>query len=132
MPILLVEKGPNKGQKVAVKASAPVIVGRAPAANLRLEDPLVSEKHFTVREADGAWWIVDAGSRNGTWLNGEAVEDETALKPGDQIEIGESVLSFAADSESKKIADPMVGQTIGGYRLIERATSRLRLSCVAL
>ena len=120
MPVLLIEKGPSKGQRVTVRPGASVVIGRGADVGLRVDDPLVSDRQCLVREADGAWWITDAGSHNGTWLNGEPVEEETALRPGDQIEIGETVLSFTPDADSKRVADPMVGQTVGGYRIIER------------
>jgi hypothetical protein len=72
------------------------LVGRRSArANVHPEipvnDPSVSSRHLKLcRRKDGALYLVDVGSTNGTKLNGVAVEPgvETPLKPGDKIVIG--------------------------------------------
>jgi hypothetical protein len=54
-------------------------------------DPSVSSRHLKIcRRKDGSLYLVDVGSRNGTRVNGAAVEPgvETPLSPGDQIAIG--------------------------------------------
>lgn len=72
------------------------LVGRRSArANVHPEIPVndasVSSRHLKIcRRKDGALYLVDVGSSNGTKLNGVAVEAavETPLKPGDEITIG--------------------------------------------
>jgi len=56
-----------------------------------INDPSVSSRHLKIcRRKDGALYLVDVGSSNGTRVNGAAVEAgvETPLNPGDQIVIG--------------------------------------------
>ncbi|MHC5020483.1 MAG: protein kinase domain-containing protein [Planctomycetota bacterium] len=121
MPVLLVEKGPSKGTKVKLKADSEVVVGTGAGATLILKDPLIAAQQLAITGADGAWWISDIGDNDSVvFLNGEQLEEETALRPGDQIEVGETLLSFTPDAESKKVADPLVGTKVGGYEIVER------------
>jgi len=56
-----------------------------------INDPSVSSRHLKIcRRRDGALYMVDVGSSNGTKLNGAAVEAgvETPLRPGDAIAVG--------------------------------------------
>jgi ABC-type multidrug transport system ATPase subunit len=52
---------------------SPLVVGRDETADVRVDSPLVSRRHATLEWADGAWRYVDAGSRNGTWRDGNRV-----------------------------------------------------------
>jgi pSer/pThr/pTyr-binding forkhead associated (FHA) protein len=72
-------------------------VGRARDCTVQLlHDPELSRVHCTVRrDADGGFAVVDEGSTNGTFLNDEQVGNEPrALKEGDRIRIGTTVLVF--------------------------------------
>jgi hypothetical protein len=48
-------------------------IGRDASCDVHLDDPLASRRHAAVEYADGLWWVVDLGSRNGTLLNGSRV-----------------------------------------------------------
>jgi len=71
-----------------------VAIGRHPDCelNLRLDD--VSRRHAEVRFEDGGFHVIDLGSTNGTFVNGERVDGQRPLAPGDRIEIGESSVTF--------------------------------------
>jgi pSer/pThr/pTyr-binding forkhead associated (FHA) protein len=47
-----------------------VTVGRADTNDIVVANTLVSRLHACFQELDGAWFLVDAESKNGTWLNG--------------------------------------------------------------
>jgi predicted component of type VI protein secretion system len=77
-----------------------VVIGRAgpeqaepPQIDLSGDDS-VSRRHAEIRYAHDQFWIVDRGSTNGTWLNGERLEPQQPrpLKDGDRLVIGR--LSF--------------------------------------
>ncbi|HXF42308.1 MAG TPA: GGDEF domain-containing protein [Pyrinomonadaceae bacterium] len=75
-----------------------VILGRALGADVRVIDSKVSRQHAKVvksKRSDGLeeYKIVDLGSRNGIYLNGERVT-EAVLVSGDKITIGEHILRF--------------------------------------
>jgi transcriptional regulator with PAS, ATPase and Fis domain len=52
-----------------------------------LPDPMASQRHARLERADGGWRVRDAGSKNGTRLNGRRI-DEAACGDGDAIECG--------------------------------------------
>jgi len=68
-------------------------IGRDTEADLCLDDRLVSRRHcdLTVTES-GALEAKDYGSRNGTKVNGRALQGTVALVPGDEVRIGAAVL----------------------------------------
>lgn len=65
-------------------------VGRMPDSDVNF-DPEVdldaSGRHAEIRNEDGRYLLIDTGSRNGTWLNGQRIK-HAALKEGDEIEFG--------------------------------------------
>jgi pSer/pThr/pTyr-binding forkhead associated (FHA) protein/S1-C subfamily serine protease len=59
------------------------------------DDDVVSSLHALVRrEADGAWWLEDAGSTNGTWLNGRRIGPPERLRAGDRFTLGQRGPAF--------------------------------------
>ena len=60
--------------EVTAEPGAPFTVGRGTSVSLRIDDPLVSREHLRLHAVDGAWLVEDAGSHNGTFLDGERVE----------------------------------------------------------
>ena len=64
------------------------VVGRAPDADVVVDDRQVSRKHATLRLASGVLSIEDLGSRNGTLVNGRALMKDTArIGAGDAVEV---------------------------------------------
>jgi pSer/pThr/pTyr-binding forkhead associated (FHA) protein len=96
--LLAVKRGPNAGSTfLLVKDSTSA--GRSPDSDVFLDDVTVSRKHaiFDHRD-DGSWFIRDVGSLNGTYVNGEQV-DQTKLASGDLVQIGKFKLTFFAAGE---------------------------------
>ena len=54
----------------------PVIIGRHPECSVQIDDGSVSRHHAKVTSDDGSWFIEDLDSRNGTFLNGEAIQNK--------------------------------------------------------
>lgn len=70
-------------------------IGRDPnETQVTLEDPSVSWLHAEITLHDGALYLRDLGSRNGTFVNGELVTIPTALAHGDAIRVGTTTLTF--------------------------------------
>lgn len=70
-----------------------ISVGRARNNDVRVTDPRVSKVHaYLTRPADGSstWTIKDAGSTNGTFVNGRQVGNSESfrLTPGDEVRFG--------------------------------------------
>ena len=66
---------------------SPTRLGRLPDNDIVLTDKRVSRHHAEVMERGGRWVLRDAGSTNGTAVNGEIVK-EAVLRPGDVISLG--------------------------------------------
>lgn len=78
-------QGENTGQVVLLKDN--LTIGRGSACDLQLKDPMISRLHARFRFADGQWFIQDASSAHGTFVNGQLVK-ATHLKAGDRVQIG--------------------------------------------
>jgi pSer/pThr/pTyr-binding forkhead associated (FHA) protein len=90
--LLLVKRGPNAGSTFLMDADT-TSIGRDPGSAIFLDDITVSRKHAVFERRDGAWFIRDIGSLNGTYVNGEQVE-QTKLATGDEVQIGKFKLTF--------------------------------------
>jgi pSer/pThr/pTyr-binding forkhead associated (FHA) protein len=62
--------------------------GRAPTNTIQLPDSFSSGRHALLTLRTGRWWLEDAGSRNGTTLNGQLLEEPTVISAGDVIGVG--------------------------------------------
>ncbi|QWL27679.1 FHA domain-containing protein [Rathayibacter toxicus] len=95
--------GLNAGRIVGIPRSRPLTAGRAPQADLVLETESASWEHFTVtRDGDGIR-VADAGSTNGTFVDGARVESEGILvsKPAVVIAGGTTALLRPALDEPR-------------------------------
>ncbi|MDB4967437.1 MAG: diguanylate cyclase [Myxococcales bacterium] len=102
-PCLVVIAGAHLGEIFPIESE--IIIGRDADVNLRLaEDEGVSRRHARVTPvADGAL-LADLGSQNGTFVDGDRVQ-ERVLKEGMKIRIGQTtVLKFARFDEVEESA----------------------------
>ncbi len=82
------------GGKRLVVGPAGVTLGRSRQSDIMVDDPNVSRAHAEIRPRGGSWVLTDLNSTNGTRLNGRRLQDPEVLKPGDEIELGTSLLTF--------------------------------------
>jgi two-component system cell cycle response regulator len=82
---------------------SPTRVGRGADSQIVLEGDSVSRRHAHLERRTGAWYVVDDGSTNGTYVNEEQIPREQLLNNGDRIKVGPSILKFlsGADAEAK-------------------------------
>src|SRR5207248_3174031 len=83
-------------------------IGRAPTSDILLsKDKLTSRRHATVSYENGNYVIVDERSANGTFVNGQQLEEMTprTLQDGDHIGIGEHELVFQTYQSSSPGVD---------------------------
>jgi pSer/pThr/pTyr-binding forkhead associated (FHA) protein len=71
-----------------------VLVGRAPSADLRLDDPMVSRLHARIEMRDDGVYVEDLGSRNGTTVDGVAVTEPRKLAVDDEVTVGSAAVVF--------------------------------------
>jgi pSer/pThr/pTyr-binding forkhead associated (FHA) protein len=70
----------------------PLVAGRSPDADIRLDDPFASDLHVRFAVGDGGLLATDLGSTNGTFLNEAAITGEVTVRPGDTIRLGETIM----------------------------------------
>lgn len=97
--LLLVQKGPNAGARYLLNSDR-VTVGRNPESDVFLDDVTVSRKHAEFRRNGNSFSVHDAGSLNGTYVNGELAE-QTELINGDSVQIGKYRLLFMISGGKK-------------------------------
>ena len=89
---LLVTSGHRAGTRFEL-ASARVTAGRHPDSDIFLDDITVSRRHVEMVHRAGEWEVHDVGSLNGTYVNGERVE-QAVVANGDEVQIGKFKLVF--------------------------------------
>ena len=78
-----------------------VEIGKAAHNNIVINDQTVSNTHAVLMVRDGGYSIVDLGSRNGTFVNGERLGGQArTLRHGDKIQLGQTVLTFRNSGET--------------------------------
>lgn len=93
-PLLVVRKGPEVGERFYLDRPR-LVIGRDPASDIFLNDITVSRSHAAL-DVDGPEVVVsDAGSLNGTYVNGEIVE-RAVLRDGDVLQIGTFQMVFCS------------------------------------
>ncbi|MHB0971153.1 MAG: SpoIIE family protein phosphatase [Thermoanaerobaculia bacterium] len=93
----------------------PVSIGRGMECTIPIKDRYLSRRHAEIVDARGIWLLKDCGSANGTWLNGERVERDHELRPGDRIRLGDTEIVFQSEAPTDRmvaIDDSRVMSTI--------------------
>jgi pSer/pThr/pTyr-binding forkhead associated (FHA) protein len=86
--------GDGGGKLDTVRLTGQVQVGRADACQIKLDDTYVSTFHARIFNRDGAWFVEDLGSTNGTFLNQRKVSGASELRAGDRVKVGRTTLEL--------------------------------------
>ena len=90
--LLVVIKGPSIGEKFFINKKV-LNIGRSAESDILLDDITVSRHHAVIEKNDSSYIIRDLESLNGTYINGNIV-NEIELNNGDRIQIGKYVFLF--------------------------------------
>jgi adenylate cyclase len=102
------------------------VVGRGPTARLRVENSGVSREHASFSKREGAWWVQDLGSANGTFVNGLPANVPTRLRNGDEISFGPARYVFrSADGDGMSSHGDTSEVTIVGFGSREQTVTML-------
>jgi hypothetical protein len=83
----------HEGRRLVIGADG-LTIGRSRSCDIVVDDPNVSRRHAEVRPRGGSWIVTDLGSTNGSLLNHSQIHGSEVLKPGDEIEVGSSLILF--------------------------------------
>ena len=100
-PIVIAPLDGASADRVTLGADELAVIGRADDCRIHVPDRHISMRHARVRCQDGAWYLTDLDSRNGTSLNSRKLEpnDPVRLRDGDVITVGPCRLTVTlADS----------------------------------
>ncbi len=111
-------------------------LGRHPDNTVQILDRIVSKNHCIIKAGSGGWLLVDLGSLNGTYVNGQRVEKERALKTGDTINMGSTTIEFLDDADKPALARTSSLEAQDGPRITvekdsEKSQIRTRLDSVS-
>jgi two-component system cell cycle response regulator len=107
VPLLVCFEGPQRGQTFPIR-NVETRVGRHQEVEVRLTDESASRYHARILYRN--WlnsaeppecYLEDLNSRNGTELNGRAVDERAQLKERDRIRIGSTVLGYVVKDETE-------------------------------
>ena len=89
------------------------LIGRQPPVDLVLPYPQISRRHALIVRRDWSYWLKDAGSRNGVFVNGEPVGDHPVrLVNGDDIVVA-GIVTLTFHDPSETVAGPRIGRLEG-------------------
>jgi pSer/pThr/pTyr-binding forkhead associated (FHA) protein len=71
-----------------------IVIGRSPDAGVVLPDASLSRYHARLHRLNGAWYVEDYNSANGTFVNNERVTGRRRLHDGDIVQPGRVTLCF--------------------------------------
>lgn len=140
-----ISRGDGPGLRVDIDPGDLCGIGRSDHNRIQLVDPLISREHAIIRrDAKGLCFLTDAGSSNGTSLNGVPVNAPTQLSHGDVIELGshrlvfhqpQSVQAVAADDHGTQIAISLRLVTVlvidvRGYTILARELGEAKVSAL--
>lgn len=85
---ITVERGPKALRGSRLTIAGPVVIGRAPGADIVIPTDYVSGRHARFTLMGTSLMVEDLGSTNGTKLNGNPITKAVACSAGDVVTIG--------------------------------------------
>lgn len=75
-------------------AMSPLVIGRSSRAHVRIAGERASRRHAEIYWDGRRWWLRDAGSHNGTYIDTISIARPVPLAHGDRIRCGETSIGF--------------------------------------
>jgi sigma-B regulation protein RsbU (phosphoserine phosphatase) len=126
-PVLKFVQGSE--QKDIILNRTPFTVGRKVDKDLVIADPRVSRDHAQIMQEEQAFFLVDLGSKHGTFVNGERIQRQK-LERGDRLEFGardSAYLLFNPGHATSNTAREFLSQ-ISGIQIKQEATDLEKLT----
>jgi Mg-chelatase subunit ChlD len=117
--------------------SQPLMVGRVagtPDEHLKylvVNAPTVGRRHAVVKYKDKAFWLVDQGSVNGTYVNDNRLSGECQLRHGDRIRFHNAEFEFT-QPDTADAGETMIGEAVvGDATIVADAATMVGLAAAA-
>ena len=104
--------GKYQGGEYPLAEGQEIVIGRSSELDMVLVEEMVSRKHARIALADGTINIEDLGSTNGTFVNGEKVQQGT-LREGDRVLIGTNILKVVAAPQDAEARANLKAMAVG-------------------
>ncbi len=112
-PYLVTKRDDGYGDVLPLQQGQIYTIGRANTNRIVLKDELCSRDHAEVYFAEDRWRLRDLKSLNGTRINGDPLDSEWELSPGDEFQVGKSRFIFVEQIEElPQIPLPSLKDTI--------------------
>ena len=111
---LVFEQGPRAGQAIPL-AGTVLTVGRGRETDLALPVEGISRQHARLQQGPGGWSLVDLGSTNGTFVNGQRLQpgEPYLLRPGDRVAFAGLSLRVEGEPAPAAVPEPDWDEAVG-------------------
>ena len=99
---LKILQGSNVGNEIKVPVPK-CLIGRGDECNLRPQSDAISRRHCVIISTDHEVAVRDLNSRNGTYVNGERIAEDTVLLTGDLLKVGPLEFELIVEQTAAKI-----------------------------
>ncbi len=113
--------GKYQGGEYPLAEGQEIVIGRSSELDMVLVEEMVSRKHARIALADGTISIEDLGSTNGTFVNGEKVQQGT-LREGDRVLIGTNILKVVAAPQDAQARADLKAMAVGRVTAKQQGT----------
>ena len=122
--------GSNAGARFELIPGEKNLLGRDWQCRIVLNDPQCSRVHAEIFRNEDGWWLKDNKSSNGTYVNGQSVE-QARLIEGTEVRIGASSFSFS-EALKKKSSRATLGHEESDSSSEQRSTGNLTIVLLSL
>ena len=131
MAFLELQSGENSGERYVLTLDR-YILGRHPDCDIVLDVGAISRQHAQIERRDGQFVVEDLQSRNGTFVNGEAIQGPHVLKEGDRLKICDLSFTFYIDAPTgKTVTAGNLATLMGGGVLVDDTDNITRSSIMS-
>jgi predicted component of type VI protein secretion system len=104
----------------------PIVVGRSPEANVHVDDPWISNMHALFEWRGRELWVVDLGSRNGTFVDDQRIT-EARVKPGMALAFGQTRLELRSRTGAPAPAGEHLRKPVRRHAVVVTVPHQTRL-----
>jgi serine phosphatase RsbU (regulator of sigma subunit)/pSer/pThr/pTyr-binding forkhead associated (FHA) protein len=123
MALLQILKGPNQGTRIPLDGER-FVLGRNPECQIVIPVTSVSREHAQILRVQARFFIEDLHSRNGTFVNNQAITGRTQLKNNDRIRICDFVAAFLESEPAPDEGPEDEEDEVGGSTTVEATLSQ--------